>query len=141
MKKLFLICALFLTGCCVYIPDGVKADFAAQKFLDSLYRPNKIEGIVGLGFIKIKDYLNPSTQKIFQKDDNYYHLGANGWSIFIKKVNEILSKGGGRINGMITINGYTVRGTKYTTAFFVDNSFTKVFATISLNQSPAPPVK
>lgn len=137
MKKLFLICILFLTGCYVYIPDGVRADFAANNFLDTLYRPKKVEQIVGLGFTTIKDYLNPSKQKIFQKDDNYYHLGLKGWSIFTKKVNEILIKGRGRITGTITIEGYTVNDTKYTTAFFVDKSFRKVFATIPLNQIPA----
>ena len=138
MKKLLFICALSLTGCYEHVPDAIKASIAAENFLDNLYRPNKIEEEEQLDFTTIKDYLNPSKQKIFQKENTYYHLSANEWDIFTKKINDISAKGTTRINSIITIESFKFKGTKHSMAFIVDSPFRKVFATIPLNQSPVP---
>jgi hypothetical protein len=133
MKRLFFLSILILSGCYEHIPDGVKAQMAAENFLDTLYRPNKVRDKIGLNYITVKEYLNLTKRKIFQKDSTYYHLSTNEWLLFTKKINHILSRDNEKIKGTIEIEGYTVNHVKYTTAFFVDSRYRKVFAVISLN--------
>jgi hypothetical protein len=141
MKKLLFICTIFLAGCYEHVPDPIKASIAAEMFLENLYQPIKIDEEEQLDFITIKEYLNPSKQKIFQKENTYHHLSANGWDIFTKKINDISVKGKTRINSIITIESYKFKGTKYTMAFIVDSPFRKVFATIPIDQLPAQATK
>lgn len=135
MKKLIIIGLLILTGCYMHIPDGIRGQSATERFLDTLYRPDTVQNKIGVGFITIKDYLNPSKQKVFQLESTD-QLSANEWLVFTGKVNDILSKNKSCINGTINVESYEARGTKYMTAFFVDSSFRKVVATLPIKQKP-----
>jgi len=131
MKRIVFIGALFLTGCYIHIPDGIRAQMAAEHFLDTLYGPHKVVDKIGIGFITIKDYLNPSKQKLFLRDTGYYHLTENQLVVLKKKLNSILLDKE-CIKGTINVEGYNVNSANHITAFFIDSAFRKVFGAIQL---------
>jgi len=133
MKKLLLVPLVLLIGCYEHIPKGVIAQMTTERYLDSLYRPDTITGKIGVGYITIKQYFISSTQRRFQLDSQDYHLSKIDWVGFKKKIKDILSKGGGRDKGVITVENYRINGSEYTTAFLVDSNLRKVFATIPMN--------
>ena len=133
MKRFLFVGLLLLTSCYEHIPNGVIAQNIAERYLDSIYRPNLVTEKIGVGYITLKEYLTPLTQRKFQQDTYHYHVSKIDWGDFTKKTDDILSKGRGRNKGVITVENYRDNGTEYTTAFFVDSSFKKVFATIQIN--------
>jgi len=142
MKSLFLtgILILILAGCDERMPNDLKAQIAAESFLDTLYRPNKVVDKTGIGFIKITDYLDPSKKNYlnqskrgtFQSIIKYYYPSGDEWVAFTEKASKILSKGEEHVKGAIQLERYKVKDTKYITAFFVDSTFSRVFGRIQL---------
>src|SRR6185312_4890109 len=134
MKSLFLtgILILILAGCDERMPNDLKAQIAAESFLDTLYRPNKVVDKTGIGFIKITDYLDQSKRGTFQSIIKYYYPSGDEWVAFTEKASKILSKGEEHVKGAIQLERYKVKDTKYITAFFVDSTFSRVFGRIQL---------
>ena len=84
MKKLLFIGIVLFTSCYEYIPPGIVAQEHAEDFLDSISGKSKVENKVGMGFISIKEYLNPIKQRTFQQDTTY-HLSKTSGRFLLKK--------------------------------------------------------
>jgi hypothetical protein len=125
VKKLLFFGLLFLPGCYEHIPNGIIAQMAVERFLDTVYMPGKVEDITGINEITTQDYLIPSKLKKFQSE-----FSASEWILSTKRIQSILSK---KPNGMIQIEGYSVKGKKYKMVFLVDSSFRRVMPIMPLN--------
>jgi len=133
MKKRCLIGALLLTGCFGHFQEGVKAHVVAQEYLEAVYGQEQITGETIVNDILVKDYLNPSEQKQFQKYDcAELNLSAEKWAIFSQNINNALGLDRRCAKGMIAIDRYSIKDTIYTTAFVVDSSSSALLATIPL---------
>jgi hypothetical protein len=137
MKKLIFILFLFTTGCW-HRDIEIDVQSAAEDYLDTLYRNNKVEDKWGIGFIKSTDYLNPLNKDYADRSKLEIFKGiierrksTAEWIIFTEKANDILSKVKERNKGYIHLETYKVNQTNDTRAFFVDSAL-KVYATVKL---------
>jgi hypothetical protein len=132
MKILYTTSLVFLLGCHMYMPRGIGAQSTAEKYLDSIYRPDTVGIKIGMGYITLKDYSIPAKQKAFQQDSDLNKVSKISWADFTRKANDIVSKENGRSTGSIVVLNYSAHRTEHTTAFFIDSSLRKVFDTIEM---------
>jgi hypothetical protein len=134
MKKkiIYFIGVLSLFGCHEYMPPMRGAQITAEKYLDSLYRPDTIGIKVGMGYIALKDYAMPVKRRLFQQDTDLNKVSTIHWADFTRKTNDIVAKRKGRCKGAIVILNYHLRHAEHTTAFFIDSCVRRVFDTIQM---------
>jgi len=134
MKKkiLYVISVLFLFSCHEYMPPGITAYSTAEKYLDSLHRPDTIGIKIGMAYISLKDYAMPVKRRVFQQDTELNKVSAISWDDFTRKISDIVAKGKNRSKGVIQVLNYKIHNTDHTIAFFIDSSQRKVLDTIQM---------
>ena len=132
-KNIFYVIVLLLAySCTMYMPPGITAQTTAEKYLDSLYRPDTIRPKIGMGYITLKDFAIAVKRTEFQKDSSLNNVSTISWADFTKKTNEIVTKHKDLGTGSIVILSYQFQSKEHTTAFFVDGWEKKVIDTIQM---------